>query len=106
MEGFAIYGYGSVVAAIACGALVFFAAKKIMALPWFLNLPGALIVVLGAFLAGGWLFTVTGVTTREMPGFPGVPWTNGAGVLVLAVCWYQAVWMIFKWLRKERIQTH
>lgn len=89
MEGFAVYGYGSIAVAIACGVLVFLTFGRRMALPWILNLPGALLVAVGTFLLAGWLFTVTGVMERTMPGFPGVPWTNSAGMLVLAVCWYQ-----------------
>lgn len=105
MDGFAVYGYSSVAAAVACGVLVFLTFRRRLSLPWILNLPGALLVTAGVFLLAGWLFTVTGVTERTLPDFPGVPWTSSAGVLVLAACWYQMIRMGLKAWREHQGKT-
>jgi len=110
-DGFLPYFVSGVLASLVVGAMVFVTVRQTLKLRWYVNLPGAMLTALTAFMFHGWLLTKAGVLGKAMgPTFGGVPWQSPATLLVATVIWYMLPWFVTKqmdrivpWWRSRKI---
>lgn len=88
---------GGVLASLVVGVVVFITIRQTLKLRWYVNLPGAMLAVLAAFMFHGWLMTKVGILGNTIaPSFGGVPWQSPATLLVATVIWYMLPWFTRK----------
>lgn len=98
-DGFLPYFASGVLASLVVGAAVFITIRKQLKLRWYVNLPGALLATLAAFMFHGWLLTRMGVMEVAMgTSFGGVPWQSPATLLAVTIIWYMLPWFVSKQL--------
>lgn len=106
MHPFDVLGWMAVVLGMLCSVLLFVGIRYWLPMPWWAALPGALVAGVGVFMLAGWAYTAGGIAAILLPDFPGVSWQSGAGLLAVAVCWYQLVYLARRFYRKhQRLDT-
>ena len=95
----------SMLLSVLCAVGAFFAAKKWLGVPIWLNLPGALLAFLAAIGLTGWVNTAVGVFDNQIgPPAPDIPWYTWLVYTGIAVAWYVMMGLLVRLWRQGSVK--
>lgn len=92
---------GSMLLAIVCSVVVFAMARRLLGVPWLLNVPGALLTFLMVIGLTGSIVSALGVFDNQIgPPPPDIPWYIAFIYGAFTVFWYTLMGLLVRLWRK------